>query len=120
MGWRPREAGARKHHVGERGEAQQLSPRRSFEAWRETVRGRSVPWTGPEIDAALAFAETLPDIRRARARDALAMLAMRDALTGLPNRALLLDLDPRRSRCSTFSADSAASVPSSIWTGSRL
>jgi diguanylate cyclase (GGDEF)-like protein len=76
---------------GGSGEAPRLSPRRSFEAWRETVRGRSVAWTQPEIDAAIAFAETLPDVRRARARDALAMLAMRDTLTGLPNRALLLD-----------------------------
>jgi diguanylate cyclase (GGDEF)-like protein len=73
------------------GGGERLGPRRSFEAWRETVRGRSLAWSMPEIDAAVAFAETFPDIRRARARDALAMLAMRDTLTGLPNRALLLD-----------------------------
>jgi diguanylate cyclase (GGDEF)-like protein len=73
------------------GEPPPLSPRRSFEAWRETVRGRSVAWDTPEIEAAVALVQAFPAMRRARARDALAMLAMRDSLTGLPNRALLLD-----------------------------
>jgi len=29
-----------------------LTPRKSFEAWRETVRGRSAPWSNRETDAA--------------------------------------------------------------------
>ncbi|CAO4162839.1 ATP-binding protein [Methylorubrum aminovorans] len=29
-----------------------LHPRKSFETWKETVQGRSLPWSGPEIDAA--------------------------------------------------------------------
>jgi light-regulated signal transduction histidine kinase (bacteriophytochrome) len=29
-----------------------LHPRRSFETWKETVRGRSLPWTESEIEAA--------------------------------------------------------------------
>jgi diguanylate cyclase (GGDEF)-like protein len=72
-------------------ERRPLTPRASFAAWTETVRGRSLPWTSPEIDAAMALAQALPDVRRARARDVLAGLALRDTLTGLPNRALLLD-----------------------------
>ena len=30
----------------------QLSPRKSFEVWQETVRGRSLPWTPADLDAA--------------------------------------------------------------------
>ena len=30
----------------------QLHPRKSFEAWRETVKGRSLPWTNAEVQAA--------------------------------------------------------------------
>jgi chemotaxis family two-component system sensor kinase Cph1 len=29
-----------------------LSPRKSFEVWQETVRGRSLPWTPADLDAA--------------------------------------------------------------------
>lgn len=55
--------------------AAQLSPRASFAAWRETVRGRSLPWTEVEIDAArelrLAISETvlrrIDEIARERA-----------------------------------------------------
>ena len=68
-----------------------LSPRDSFAAWRQTMRGHSAPWTQSDLSAALELAAALPDIRVVRARDALAKLALRDSLTGLPNRALLLD-----------------------------
>jgi light-regulated signal transduction histidine kinase (bacteriophytochrome) len=33
-------------------EAERLTPRKSFALWKEMVRGRSVPWTACEIDAA--------------------------------------------------------------------
>ncbi len=36
-----------------------LTPRRSFEAWRETMRGRSAPWTEAELRAAEAARVTL-------------------------------------------------------------
>ena len=31
------------------GDSVRLSPRKSFDAWRETVSGRSAPWTPPEL-----------------------------------------------------------------------
>ncbi|MBL1173554.1 ATP-binding protein [Pantanalinema sp. GBBB05] len=37
----------------------QLSPRKSFELWKETVRERSTPWQPPEIEAALEMRNTL-------------------------------------------------------------
>ncbi|HBB34963.1 MAG TPA: hybrid sensor histidine kinase/response regulator [Cyanobacteria bacterium UBA8803] len=36
-----------------------LSPRRSFELWKETVRDKSLPWQQVEIDAALELRNTL-------------------------------------------------------------
>lgn len=36
-----------------------LSPRRSFELWKETVRGKSLPWEQIDIDAALELRNTL-------------------------------------------------------------
>jgi diguanylate cyclase (GGDEF)-like protein len=68
-----------------------LSPRSSFAAWSETTRGHSATWEQSELSAALELTAALPAIRASRARDALARLALRDSLTGLPNRALLLD-----------------------------
>ncbi|CAA9275700.1 MAG: Phytochrome, two-component sensor histidine kinase [uncultured Acetobacteraceae bacterium] len=42
--------------------ATRLHPRRSFEAWRETVRGRSTPWTAPELRAAESLRVTLLEV----------------------------------------------------------
>jgi light-regulated signal transduction histidine kinase (bacteriophytochrome)/DNA-binding response OmpR family regulator len=36
-----------------------LTPRRSFQLWKETVRDMSLPWTTPEIEAALMLRNTL-------------------------------------------------------------
>ena len=39
-----------------------LTPRRSFEAWREVVRGRSAPWTPGEVAAAEALRVTMLEV----------------------------------------------------------
>jgi chemotaxis family two-component system sensor kinase Cph1 len=43
-----------------------LTPRASFEAWQETVRGQAGRWTLPEIDAALRLRAALLDARQNR------------------------------------------------------
>lgn len=43
-------------------EGARLTPRRSFEAWREMVRGRSHPWKAAEIDAAQALRVSLLEV----------------------------------------------------------
>jgi light-regulated signal transduction histidine kinase (bacteriophytochrome) len=48
------------------GPGETLSPRRSFEAWRETVRGRSRRWTVPEIEAAARLRAAVVDVWRSR------------------------------------------------------
>lgn len=40
----------------------QLSPRTSFEAWKETVRLRSLPWTQADVEAALELRTAIVDI----------------------------------------------------------
>jgi two-component system, chemotaxis family, sensor kinase Cph1 len=40
----------------------ELSPRRSFAAWSEIVRGTSLPWAGAELALAQAFGHVLIDI----------------------------------------------------------
>ncbi len=40
----------------------ELSPRRSFAAWSELVRGTSQPWTGADIALGRAFGDALVDI----------------------------------------------------------
>ncbi|MFC2952794.1 HWE histidine kinase domain-containing protein [Marinicaulis aureus] len=39
-----------------------LTPRKSFELWREEVRGQSAPWTSGELDAADAMRITLLEV----------------------------------------------------------
>lgn len=39
--------------------AGQLSPRMSFEIWKETVRLQSLPWTEPQIDTVLALRNSI-------------------------------------------------------------
>jgi len=55
------------------------------------MRGHARAWSPSDVSAASDLVAALPEVRAARTRDALARLAVRDSLTGLPNRALLLD-----------------------------
>ena len=66
----------------------QLSPRRSFAAWRESVNGRSLAW-GPYAQDAFDFGDSLRAALDSRAQAELAGLAFRDPLTGLYNRRYL-------------------------------
>ena len=45
----------------------QLTPRTSFESWRETIHGASLPWHGGEIELALEFRTALLGIALERA-----------------------------------------------------
>lgn len=74
-----------------------LSPRRSFEAWKEEIRGYSEPWSDTEQQAAIALGEDLAllvfnremDLFNARltaANRRLEKLAHTDGLTGVWNR----------------------------------
>ena len=73
------------------------SPRKSFAAWREIVRGRSRPWHDVETELAKQFApriafvlqqKSLRELNRllGDANKRLAALALTDALTGVANR----------------------------------
>lgn len=46
-----------------------ISPRKSFEAWQETVRGTSRPWTTAEIDAARSLRHAIVEILLKRAEE---------------------------------------------------
>ncbi|MHA0043864.1 ATP-binding protein [Deinococcus sp. PEB2-63] len=46
-----------------------LSPRRSFEAWQQTVRGRSAPWLTEEIEAARPLRRALLSLVLRRAEE---------------------------------------------------
>ena len=50
---KPVEIGAGGHRIG---------PRKSFEAWRETVRGKSLPWRSAELQTAEALRISLLDV----------------------------------------------------------
>lgn len=47
-----------------------LSPRRSFERWAETVRGKGTPWRPAEVEAGARLREAVLDRMRARADQA--------------------------------------------------
>jgi light-regulated signal transduction histidine kinase (bacteriophytochrome) len=49
------------------GSPAQLTPRRSFEAWRETIHGQSMPWDGGEIELTIEFRSALLGIALERA-----------------------------------------------------
>jgi light-regulated signal transduction histidine kinase (bacteriophytochrome) len=50
------------------GDSVRLSPRKSFDRWRETVRGRSAPWTPQELTEAAALRTHLLEALYARSR----------------------------------------------------
>lgn len=70
--------------------AETLSPRLSFAAWRQSVRGLSLPW-GDAIDAATVLAGDVHNALHRREESRLATLAMIDPLTGLANRRALTE-----------------------------
>jgi diguanylate cyclase (GGDEF)-like protein len=87
---------------GKDGPPKTLTPRWSFATWRESVRGRSRPWTRHDINAVKLFqARAEFTMQRYRlkqlneelgqANAALSALATTDSLTGLPNRRLFDD-----------------------------
>jgi len=53
----------------QREEAQPLTPRKSFDTWRETVRGTSEPWHKNELEVALEFRSAILGIVLARAEE---------------------------------------------------
>jgi chemotaxis family two-component system sensor kinase Cph1 len=67
-----------------------LSPRTSFSSWTRSVHGTSRPWDGLELEAE-ELCRDLGSALLRRAESKLASLALRDPLTGLPNRRLLMD-----------------------------
>lgn len=60
--------------VQDEGGAKRLHPRISFETWKETVRGRSLPWDRSEVDAARELRNAIVGIVLRRAEE-LASLA---------------------------------------------
>jgi light-regulated signal transduction histidine kinase (bacteriophytochrome) len=51
-------------------DGQILNPRKSFELWKETVRGRGLPWSPSELDAARDLRTSLLDVVLRRITDA--------------------------------------------------
>jgi chemotaxis family two-component system sensor kinase Cph1 len=83
-----------------------LSPRDSFSSWTASVSGRSAPWGGLDAEAE----ELARDLAGAMLRHAelkLAALAMRDSLTGLANRRLLMNRIDHASEARDDAADAA-------------
>ncbi len=68
-----------------------LSPRNSFRLWRQSVSGRSLPWSDLEVAQAGELRRDVDNVLLRRAEARLAHLGLHDALTGLPNRRLLVD-----------------------------
>jgi diguanylate cyclase (GGDEF)-like protein/PAS domain S-box-containing protein len=68
-----------------------LTPRRSFSAWQDVVRGRSMPWDAGCIEAANTFGQEIDRMLAQHAEAELARLRQHDPLTGLPNGQILRD-----------------------------
>lgn len=74
-----------------------ISPRQSFAAWTQQVRGQSLPWERHHLAGASRLRRAInlrmaSEMSRLRQHDAkMAHLATHDALTGLPNRLLVDD-----------------------------
>ncbi len=73
------------------GKYEPLSPRNSFELWKQTVEGRSLPWDALEVEAARDLASNVGEAVERRLQAKLAHYGLHDELTGLANRRLLTD-----------------------------
>ncbi|MBC7454863.1 MAG: EAL domain-containing protein [Massilia sp.] len=70
-------------------ESGRISPRKSFSAWREVVKGRSLPWAVADLGAALDLRRLVSSGLLHNAEAQLAKLSSIDPLTGLTNRRAL-------------------------------
>ncbi len=70
---------------------EQLSPRKSFEAWQETVRGRCLPWTPADLDAAFDLRVSLLHVVLRRINTA----AQERKRAGERDKLLMAELDHR-------------------------
>jgi diguanylate cyclase (GGDEF)-like protein len=66
-----------------------VSPRKSFEAWLEVVKGQSLPWAAADLGAALDLRRLISSALLHNAEAHLARLSSVDPLTGLANRRAL-------------------------------
>ena len=76
-------------HTAQDARAGRLSPRSSFAAWSDTVRGRSAPWSEADLALVRQLRVAIGAAVAQRNKAALAQLRYYDLLTGLPNRSLL-------------------------------
>ncbi|WP_082552459.1 ATP-binding protein [Methylobacterium sp. Leaf456] len=60
-------------HPDPEGGPDRLHPRKSFEIWKETVKGRSMPWSVPEVEAAKDLRASVLGIVLRRAEELAAM-----------------------------------------------
>jgi light-regulated signal transduction histidine kinase (bacteriophytochrome)/CheY-like chemotaxis protein len=65
-GW----AGQPHKPIAQGADGDSLSPRKSFELWKETVRGRGLPWSPSDLDAARDLRTSLLDVVLRRITDA--------------------------------------------------
>jgi len=78
-------AGRSDSSTGDSGQMNEFTPRASFAAWTEQVRGCSIPWRDAELDAAEQLRGQLGDFLE---KYRLEKMALQDELTGLANRRL--------------------------------
>lgn len=68
-----------------------LSPRTSFDTWRQTVTDHSAPWAEMHLAEAAELARDIDQVLLRLAEFQMAHMALHDPLTGLPNRRLLVE-----------------------------
>ncbi|WP_345521422.1 SpoIIE family protein phosphatase [Nocardioides conyzicola] len=93
-----------KQLAAEEGPHVRLSPRRSFEKWRQVVRGRSTPWAPWKLEVADALGKHLIGLLLSRSRDQLAMAEsiQRSVVADDPPRFDGIELAARYQPASTF------------------
>lgn len=67
-----------------------LHPRRSFDEWRESVRGRSAPWTAAEVDTAARLAAALRELVLVQAERLLRATRLFETVAGATTDAIVV------------------------------